>query len=255
MESLEQSSTLVQDASEGLWIAETLRKVADRGGSQESKAQAENLARAVNERLMSTYPLHSSPVPMGFNEMMKELEAAGYTRSPAPEQIVQEPESVEQKPQEEPPLPHDNDEMAETAGRLLERVADNTSSKFQNSQFLQLMRRLRDREVRVEGDKMVEVSETSSPSSAPLPQHTILPQSIPSTSATSGTAPSAPTAIPPIDPNILNHAATDFSMPVSLPSDDNFEYASTTDQANNELVTDEITGQYSHYNANGAYHR
>lgn len=50
------------------------------------------------------------------------------------------------------------DELARTAGNLLEKVQGDTSQKFQESQFLGLMRQLRDREVRVEGDKLVDVS-------------------------------------------------------------------------------------------------
>jgi hypothetical protein len=51
----------------------------------------------------------------------------------------------------------DPDAVARTAGQLLESVKDNQSDKFQKSQFLELMRQLRDREVRVEGDKIVGV--------------------------------------------------------------------------------------------------
>lgn len=43
----------------------------------------------------------------------------------------------------------DADELARTAGQLLTLVQHDTSAKFQNSQFLDLMRRIRDREVEV----------------------------------------------------------------------------------------------------------
>jgi hypothetical protein len=56
----------------------------------------------------------------------------------------------------------DNDELSRTAGQLLDSVGDNQSQKFQNSSFIALMRRLRDKEVTVSGDKMVEVQETGS---------------------------------------------------------------------------------------------
>jgi hypothetical protein len=49
----------------------------------------------------------------------------------------------------------DPDALARTAAQLLDSVKNNQSSKFQNSQFLELMRQLRDREVTVEGDKIV----------------------------------------------------------------------------------------------------
>ncbi|KAI9673787.1 MAG: hypothetical protein M1829_003905 [Trizodia sp. TS-e1964] len=53
----------------------------------------------------------------------------------------------------------DADEFARTAGLLLDSVGDNQSTKFQNSSFLALMRKVRDREVRVQGDKMVDVTD------------------------------------------------------------------------------------------------
>ena len=49
------------------------------------------------------------------------------------------------------------DELARTAGALLENVKSETSKKFQESSFLSLMRQLRDREVTVEGDRFVDV--------------------------------------------------------------------------------------------------
>ena len=58
----------------------------------------------------------------------------------------------------------DAEELARTAGQLLENVKGDQSQKFQESNFLSLMRQLRDKEVRVEGEKLVDVS---IPSSAP----------------------------------------------------------------------------------------
>jgi hypothetical protein len=55
---------------------------------------------------------------------------------------------------------HDADELARTAGELLDHLKHDQSSKFRNSNFLSLMRQLRDREVHVKGDKIVEVSES-----------------------------------------------------------------------------------------------
>lgn len=52
----------------------------------------------------------------------------------------------------------DPDELAKTAGQLLDSLKHEQSQKFQQSSFLALMRQLRDKEVRVEGDKMVDVS-------------------------------------------------------------------------------------------------
>ncbi|KAL1953480.1 hypothetical protein VTO42DRAFT_2776 [Malbranchea cinnamomea] len=50
------------------------------------------------------------------------------------------------------------DELAKTAGQLLESVSHDTSQKFKESNFLALMRQLRDREVTVDGDKFRQVS-------------------------------------------------------------------------------------------------
>lgn len=54
------------------------------------------------------------------------------------------------------------EELARTAGQLLENVKGDQSKKFQESNFLSLMRQLRDKEVRVADDKLVGVSIPSS---------------------------------------------------------------------------------------------
>jgi hypothetical protein len=273
LEAMEANQGLTRDASEAKWVVDALQKTADRQVSQNMKTRSEQLIRSINERLMSTYPLHSMPVPINQDRIWEELEAAGYTRSPGLEQL-QQPQQPDQKQEEEQHQPrHNDDEMAETAGRLLERVSDNTSEKFQNSQFLSLMRRLRDREVRVEGDKMVDVSTAQStftpPSSAPQqtplphqPTHAGLDPSIAhyhdispgmDWSWSDPPSPAPKTAIPPVDPNILDHAATDFDTPVYLGDDQ--EYAAVPRQEINENVTDEVSDQYSYYNVHSAYHR
>ncbi|PLN76912.1 hypothetical protein BDW42DRAFT_13585 [Aspergillus taichungensis] len=57
--------------------------------------------------------------------------------------------------------PNDADELARTAGHLLDSVSHDQSEKFRQSNFLALMRRIRDREVQVEGDEFREVSTSS----------------------------------------------------------------------------------------------
>ena len=66
--------------------------------------------------------------------------------------------------EEEGKAADDAEELARTAGQLLENVKGDQSQKFQESNFLSLMRQLRDKEVRVEGDKLVDVSIPSSTS-------------------------------------------------------------------------------------------
>lgn len=51
----------------------------------------------------------------------------------------------------------DADELARTAGQLVDTLSQDTSRKFQESQFVALMRKLRDKTVKVEDGKMVEV--------------------------------------------------------------------------------------------------
>lgn len=66
------------------------------------------------------------------------------------------PQSDEQKDTQQGP--NDADELARTAGHLLNSVSHETNQKFQQSNFLALMRRIRDREVHIEGDEFREVS-------------------------------------------------------------------------------------------------
>ncbi|KAG2206128.1 hypothetical protein INT47_003777 [Mucor saturninus] len=51
---------------------------------------------------------------------------------------------------------NDNEALARTAAMLLDSVDVEANPKFKNSQFMSLMRKLRDSEVAIEGDKMVE---------------------------------------------------------------------------------------------------
>lgn len=53
------------------------------------------------------------------------------------------------------------DELARTAGRLLNSMAGETSSKFEQSQFLSLMRKIRDGQVVVRGDEFHEVDQSA----------------------------------------------------------------------------------------------
>ncbi|KAH7114276.1 hypothetical protein B0J11DRAFT_131419 [Dendryphion nanum] len=194
LERAERQGTITKDASEARWCVEALNAITTRELPADLQSRVESLIKATNERLMSQHPFARS-LQRTYSEQQfrQDLEAAGY-RTGTPLQEQREPEQKKEEQQQQPPR-HDDDEMAETAGRLLERVADNTSEKFQNSQFLSLMRRLRDREVRVEGDKMVDIPAT------------------PQTTSTTSTLP-ASVPIPEIDPQILSHSAQDFGMPM-----------------------------------------
>lgn len=55
------------------------------------------------------------------------------------------------------------DALSRTAGQLLDNLKHEHSEKFANSNFMTLMRQLRDREVRVDGERFVEVSQAQEP--------------------------------------------------------------------------------------------
>lgn len=218
MASLEQSGELVQDPNEATWIVDSLQRIVQRDAPAEVQTRAETLIQAIQQRLMSQYPLFSAaPLNSSWAKNSSDEELRGTTfEQPIPQQEEEQKEEEKQEPQR-----NDEDEMAETAGRLLERVADNTSEKFANSQFLSLMRKLRDREVKVQEDKIVEVhageataGTSTTPASAmnhstPQPQQQQQQQQQPQYTST----------IPPIDREILNHAATDFETPIYSPDD------------------------------------
>jgi hypothetical protein len=242
MAGLEQNGKLVEDANEAKWIVDSLQRIVNRDAPQEVKTRAESLITAINARLMSQYPL-GAKMPMSEEQIWQDLDAAGYLRTP--ERVQEQPEQKEEQPRM-----NDEDEMAATAGRLLERVADNTSEKFQNSQFLELMRRLRDREVRVEEDKIVEVNEqTTAPSFVTIQQQQQHTQPFTNTSAPSSSQ------IPPIDRTILDHASTDFAMP-DYPLDTEHEQYATSPITGEPIpITDEISDQFRSYNVRASYHQ
>lgn len=248
MSRLEQSGKLVEDANEAKWVVDSLQRIVNRDAPQEVRTRAESLIKAINERLMSQYPL-GAKVPTSEEQIWRDLEVAGYMRTPEHERVEQQ---SEQKKEEQTPM-NDEDEMAATAGRLLERVANNTSEKFQNSQFLELMRRLRDREVRVEEDKIVETNGQSSAQAATSTSQQQQSYQHSSQDSYNHGVPPPTTQIPAIDRNILNHAATDFSMP-DYP-DQEQQYATSPITGEPIVITDEISDQFRAYNVRGTYHQ
>ncbi|KAI8941302.1 hypothetical protein NX059_002529 [Plenodomus lindquistii] len=206
MAGLEEQGDLVQDPNEARWIVDSLQRIVQRDVDAEVQTRAERLISAIQQRLMSQYPLFTQ----GLGGQLVHND-----------QMMQEPmqqQQEEEQEQKQEPQRNDEDEMAQTAGRLLERVADNTSEKFRNSQFLSLMRKLRDREVKVQEDKIVEVDgagATASTSSIP-------PATQPQQNSQTTQQPQQPqytSTIPPIDREILNHAALDFETPIYTPDD------------------------------------
>ncbi|KAJ7703013.1 hypothetical protein B0H17DRAFT_1041257 [Mycena rosella] len=75
-------------------------------------------------------------------------------------------DQVQEAPQiqEAAQVAQEGDDLARTAGLLLETVRDAQNPKFQKSEFLELMRGLRDRDIVVEGNEMVQNTGQSSAS-------------------------------------------------------------------------------------------
>jgi hypothetical protein len=111
-----------------------------------------------------------------FDEAMKEMEALQSqneiheeTQAETQPEVFEPASSLEKSPirigsdtiehsdrtnQTPDQTSQDADALARTAGQLLNLVSHDTSAKFQNSAFLDLMRRIRDREVEVQGDDL-----------------------------------------------------------------------------------------------------
>lgn len=171
LENLEANGSLFNDLSEARWCLDVLKNVLDADVAADAKSRSSSLIEKINARLMSMYPVNAPSIPINDRTIWDDLKDAGYTLETPHQEPVQEEPQEEKKEQDQ--HPNDDDEMAETAARLLDSVADNTSEKFRQSTFLELMRRLRDREVRVEGDKIVETNSTAklAPHAARIPPH------------------------------------------------------------------------------------
>lgn len=90
---------------------------------------------------------------------LQETNEVEITEPVAQEQIRLGSDLIPQSDQQDPETQsRDADELARTAGQLLDSVRNEQSQKFQQSNFLALMRRIRDREVEVAGDDFREVS-------------------------------------------------------------------------------------------------
>lgn len=97
--------------------------------------------------------LNGMPAPVDMAKDLEEMYPFEETRIGS-DRILDESTGDEAEKDDK----HDADELARTAGQLLDNVKHDQSEKFQKSSFFSLMRQLRDREVQVEGDKLVDVS-------------------------------------------------------------------------------------------------
>ncbi|KAJ5530073.1 peroxin-20 Pex20-Penicillium chrysogenum [Penicillium freii] len=111
---------------------------------------------------------------------LQETNEVEITEPVAQEQIRLGSDLIPQSEKQDPETQsRDADELARTAGQLLDSVRNEQSQKFQQSNFLALMRRIRDREVEVAGDDFRETAQSLHPGGRyyPGPPHTNPPGS------------------------------------------------------------------------------
>ena len=109
--------------------------------------------QATADMSKESHQLHQNEVLQSLNDPHDSLDMQNHSLS---ETTIREGEKESHQSTRE-----SDDALAATAQELLEKVENNQTDKFRNSQFLGLMRKLRDREVKVEGDKMVEIVSAS----------------------------------------------------------------------------------------------
>lgn len=99
-----------------------------------------------------------SPMPQASGKQISwDKEFSAQELNLAPSTLMEDNvQQVQHEPQQQQNKAFDGDELARTAGQLLETIKHEQNPKFQKSQFLGLMRQLRDGEVIVEGNKVVE---------------------------------------------------------------------------------------------------
>lgn len=120
---------------------------------EQRKAQGEKAVRSVfkeqqNEQRLEDFDFDSFLKNQGKNQQ--------FVNDMLEEPLLKEAQTEQMSQQQQEHAANDDDALAATAKELLEKVDHNQSDKFKNSNFLGLMRKLRDREMKVEGDKMVE---------------------------------------------------------------------------------------------------
>lgn len=117
-----------------------------------------NQAEQEMKRQMETQERTQSQPEEETSEVKERSTDATQRRPSAAEQIRIGSDLIDNKTEDGKPRRDDPDELARTAGQLLDSVSHDQSQKFKESQFLALMRRIRDREVQLEGDEFREVS-------------------------------------------------------------------------------------------------
>jgi hypothetical protein len=125
--------------------AEMANKEAER--QQESNQQESNQAQHENVELGQDIMINESA-----ERLLATTEEGLLDQEPIGADTIQDPATQDPKVALEENNP---DALARTAGQLLDSVRHDQSAKFQNSQFLELMRQFRDKEATVQGDRIV----------------------------------------------------------------------------------------------------
>ncbi|QDS74319.1 hypothetical protein FKW77_004104 [Venturia effusa] len=153
------------------------QKEAELSAQRSAQPQVNHLADLDLSQDMDQELTHEEPWPKKMateytQALMDELDQENFDRTSQQLQTDKEKLEPEQKG-------FTDAELARTAGALLDSVSHDTSSKFQESVFLQLMRRIRDHEIRIEGEQFVENTSPSGTASIFAPKA----ESLPSTEA------------------------------------------------------------------------
>lgn len=118
----------------------------------------ESAFEAAFEQARADMELHETHASLELGQESGEIDEADTAEAPA-EDIRIGSDTIPQTDQQGRQAQiHDADQLAQTAGQLIDNLRHDQSDKFQQSAFLALMRRIRDREVQVEGDEFREVS-------------------------------------------------------------------------------------------------
>ena len=127
----------------------------DKQTSEQQQQKASNRSQAFSQNVYQSYmrQLKMNTQLKIFEKRLMELreENAAHDSNPSAQQTQQPASKGAQQDLQA-------DELARTAGQLLDNLKDEKSEKFRQSTFMQLMRRLRDKEAMIEGENIVPVS-------------------------------------------------------------------------------------------------
>ena len=145
-------------------IVEELRTMRQDVGWQALRA----FERAHEHEIEQSNSQRSRDIVDAIRSMRAEEEAVNLQSAPTEEPVRIGADTIPAQNEQQKLSPDaEADELSRTAGQLLDNLRQEESTKFQQSNFLELMRQLRDKEVRVEGDKMVSVSTQSATNNIP----------------------------------------------------------------------------------------